>query len=46
MDQHWKERVAIQHEMIHRAMDNFRKRLRQCADNNGKRLTDVIFKMK
>ena len=32
--------------MIHRVMDNFRGRLRQCVDNNSKHLTDVIFKMK
>ena len=44
LDQHWNEIVATPH--IRRIMDNFRKRLRQCVDNNGQHLTDVIFKMK
>ena len=32
--------------MIRRVMDNFRERLRQCVNNNGKHLTDVIIKTK
>ena len=46
MHQHWNEIVTILHEMIRRVMDKFRERLRQYGDNNGKHLTDVIFKMK
>ena len=46
MDLHWNEIVIILHEMIRRVLDKFRKRLRQCVDNNGKHLTDVIFKTK
>ena len=38
------EFIAIQHEMIRRVIDNFRERLRQCVDNNGSHLTDLIFK--
>ena len=30
--------------MTHRVIDNFRERLRQCVDNNGSHLTDLIFK--
>ena len=36
--------TAIPHEMTHRVIDNFRERLRQCVDNNGSHLTDLIFK--
>ena len=38
------EATAILHEMICRVIDNFRERLRQCADNNGSHLTDFISK--
>ena len=30
--------------MTRRVIDNFRERLRQCVDNNGSHLTDLIFK--
>ena len=40
------EIASIPHEMIHRVIDNFRERLRQCVDNNGSHLTDLIFKTK
>ena len=38
------EITAIPHEMTHRVIDNFHERLRQCVDNNGSHLTDLIFK--
>ena len=38
------EITAIPHEMTRRVIDNFRERLRQCVDNNGSHLTDLIFK--
>ena len=38
------EITAIPHEMTRRVIDNFRERLRQCVDNNGFHLTDLIFK--
>ena len=38
------EIAAIPHEMIRRVTENFRERLRQCVDNNGSHLTDLIFK--
>ncbi len=38
------EIIAIPHEMTRRVIDNFRERLRQCVDNNGSHLTDLIFK--
>ena len=46
LDQQRNETVAIPHKMIRRVMDNFRERLRQCVNNNGKHLTDVIIKTK
>ena len=30
--------------MTRQVIDNFRERLRQCVDNNGSHLTDLIFK--
>ena len=39
------EITAIPHEMTRRVVDNFRERLRQCVDNNGSHLTDLIFKI-
>ena len=38
------EITAIPHEMTRRVIDNFRERLRQCVDNKGSHLTDLIFK--
>ena len=38
------EITAIPHEMTRRVIDNFREHLRQCVDNNGSCLTDLIFK--
>ena len=38
------EITAILHEMTRQVIDNFRERLRQCVDNNGSHLTDLIFK--
>ena len=38
------EITAISHEMTHRVIDNFHECLRQCVDNNGFHLTDLIFK--
>ena len=38
------EITAIPHEMTGRVIDNFRERFRQCVDNNGSHLTDLIFK--
>ena len=38
------EVAAIPPEMTNRVMENFRERLRQCIANNGRYLSDVIFK--
>jgi hypothetical protein len=38
------EVAAIPPAMNRKAMDNFRERLQQCVINNGRRLSDVIFK--
>ena len=38
------EIAAILQEMIHRVIDNFHECLQQCVDNDGKHLTDLIFK--
>ena len=38
------EITAIPHEMTRRVIDNFREHFRQCVDNNGSHLTDLIFK--
>ena len=38
------EIIAIPQEMICRVKDNFRERFRQCVDNNGSHLTDLIAK--
>ena len=38
------EVAAIRPEMTNIAMENFRERLRQCIANNGRHLSDVIFK--
>ena len=38
------EITAISHEMARQVIDNFRERLRQCVNNNGSHLTDLIFK--
>ena len=38
------EITAIPHEMTRWVIDNFRERHRQCVDNNGSHLTDLIFK--
>ena len=38
------EITAIPHEMTHQVIDNFCEPLRQCVDNNGYHLTDLIFK--
>ena len=40
------EIASIPHEMIRRVIDNFRERLRQCVDNNGSHLSNLIFKTK
>jgi hypothetical protein len=41
-----REEVAtIPPEMINVVMENFRERLRQCIANNGRHLSDVIFKI-
>ena len=37
------EITAIPHEMTCWVIDNFREPLRQCVDNNGSHLTDLIF---
>ena len=37
------EITAIPHEMTSRVIDNLLERLRQCVDNNGSHLTDLIF---
>jgi hypothetical protein len=39
-----KEVAAILSEMTNTVMENFRERLRQCIANNGRHLSDVIFK--
>jgi hypothetical protein len=38
------EVAAIPPEMTNTVMENFRERLRQCIANNGRHLSDVIFK--
>jgi len=38
------EGAAIPPEMTNIVMENFRERLRQCIANNGRHLSDVIFK--
>jgi len=38
------EVAAISPTMLQRVMRNFQKRLRECVDNNGRHLTDTIFK--
>ena len=38
------EITAIPHEMTSQVIDNFCERHRQCVDNNGSHLTDLIFK--
>jgi len=38
------EVAAIRPEMTNIVMENFRERLRQCIANNGRHLSDVIFK--
>ena len=38
------EVAAIPHAMTRKAMDNFRERLQECVINNGRHLSDVIFK--
>jgi hypothetical protein len=38
--------AAIPPEMTRRTMDNFRERLRQCVNNGGRHLPDIIFKTK
>ena len=37
------ESTAIPHEMTRQVIDNFREHLRQCVDNNGSHLNDLIF---
>jgi hypothetical protein len=37
------EVAAISPTMLHRVMQNFQKRLGECADNKGRHLTDTIF---
>jgi hypothetical protein len=36
--------AAIPPTMLQRVMQNFQKRLRECVDNNGRHLTDTIFR--
>jgi hypothetical protein len=38
------EVAAIPPEMTRRVMENYRKRLNQCIDNEGRHLIDVVFK--
>jgi hypothetical protein len=38
------EVAAISPTMIQRVMQNFQKRLRECVDNNGRHLTDTVFR--
>jgi len=38
------EVAAIPPAMTRKTMDNFRERLQQCVINNGRHLSDVIFK--
>ena len=38
------EVANIPPEMTRRAMENFRERLRQCVNNVGRHLMDIIFK--
>jgi hypothetical protein len=38
------EVAAIPPEMTRRVMEKYRERLNQCIDNEGRRLSDVVFK--
>jgi len=38
------EVAAISPNMLQRVMQNFQKRLEECADNKGRHLTDTIFR--
>jgi len=38
------EVAAIQHEMTRMVIDNYRERFNQCIENEGRHLSDVIFK--
>jgi hypothetical protein len=38
------EDAAILPEMTHRVMEKYRERLDQCINNEGSRLSDVVFK--
>jgi hypothetical protein len=38
------EVAAISPNMLQQVMQNFQKRLGECADNKGRHLTDTIFK--
>jgi hypothetical protein len=38
------EVAAIPPTMLQRVMQSFQKRLRECVDNNGRHLTDAIFR--
>jgi long-subunit acyl-CoA synthetase (AMP-forming) len=38
------EVAAIPHEMTHRVMEKYRERLNHCIDNEGRHLSDVVFK--
>jgi hypothetical protein len=38
------EVAAISPNMLQRVMQNFQKRLGECADNKGRHLTDTIFR--
>ena len=41
----WRQEVAaIPPAMTRKAMDNFRERIQECVINNGRHLSDVIFK--
>ncbi|XP_068233554.1 uncharacterized protein [Palaemon carinicauda] len=40
------EVAAIPREVTRRTMDNFRERLRECLNNGGHHLSDIIFKIK
>jgi hypothetical protein len=45
LEQNIREEVtAVPLTMLQRVMQNFQKRLRECVDNNGRHLTDTIFK--
>jgi hypothetical protein len=38
------EVAAISPTMLQRVMQNFQKHLRECVDNNGRHLTDTVFR--